>query len=155
MTRQTTCLARVLRLALVSCLALSLTDVMVLAQRNRGNVRSSSRSNVNRNNNVNRNRNTNVNRNVNRNIDVDRDIDVDVDVHHRYGYAGAATTAAPAHSWPVLSLGQPSPPPLSEPGSRRCRRRVRSSSSMGSPISNAVASGISPRSQGVRRPTSS
>src|SRR4029079_7963531 len=90
MTRQTTCLARVLRVALVSCLAFSLTDATVLAQRNRGHVRSSSRSNVNRNNNVNRNvnRNNNVNRNVNRNIDVDRDIDVDVDVHHRYGYGG-------------------------------------------------------------------
>jgi len=92
MIRQTTGLARVLRLALVSCLAFSLADATVLAQRNRGNVRSSSRSNVNRNNNVNRNsnvnRNTNVNRNVNRNIDVDRDIDVDVDVHHRYGYGG-------------------------------------------------------------------
>ena len=92
MTRQTTCLARVLRLALVSCLAFSLTDAIVLAQRNRGNVRSSSRSNVNRDHNVNRNnnvnRNTNVNRNVNRNIDVDRDIDVDVDVNHRYGYGG-------------------------------------------------------------------
>ena len=92
MTSQTTYLACVLRLALVSCLAFSLTDATLLAQRNRGNVRSSSRSNVNRNNNVNRNsnvnRNTNVNRNVNRNIDVDRDIDVDVDVHHRYGYGG-------------------------------------------------------------------
>ena len=92
MTSQTTYLACVLRLALVACLAFSLTDATLLAQRNRGNVRSSSRSNVNRNNNVNRNsnvnRNTNVNRNVNRNIDVDRDIDVDVDVHHRYGYGG-------------------------------------------------------------------
>ena len=92
MTRRTACLARVLRIALVFCLAFSLTDAIVLAQRHRGNVRSSSRSNVNRNHNVNRNnnvnRNTNVNRNVNRNIDVDRDIDVDVDVHHRYGYGG-------------------------------------------------------------------
>ena len=86
MTRRTACLTRLLRVALVSCLAFSLTDASVLAQRNRSNVRSSSRSNVNRNNNV--NRNTNVNRNVNRNIDVDRDIDVDVDVHHRYGYGG-------------------------------------------------------------------
>ena len=92
MTRRTACLTRLLRVALVSCLAFSLTDVTVLAQRNRGNVRSSSRSNVNRDHDVNRNnnvnRNTNVNRNVNRNIDVDRDIDVDVDVHHRYGYGG-------------------------------------------------------------------
>ena len=92
MTRRTACLTRLLRVALVSCLAFSLTDVTVLAQRNRGNVRSSSRSNVNRNHNVNRNnnvnRNTNVNRNVNRNIDVDRDIDVDVNVNHRYGYGG-------------------------------------------------------------------
>jgi hypothetical protein len=86
MTRRTACLTRLLRVALVSCLAFSLTDVTVLAQRNRGNVRSSSRSNVNRNNNV--NRNTNMNRNVNRNIDVDRDIDVDVNVNHRYGYGG-------------------------------------------------------------------
>ena len=86
MTSQTTYLACVLRLALVACLAFSLTDATLLAQRNRGNVRSSSRSNVHRNNNV--NHNTNVNRNVNRNIDVDRDIDVDVDVHHRYGYGG-------------------------------------------------------------------
>jgi hypothetical protein len=86
MTRQTTGLARLLRLALVSGLAFSVTDATLLAQRNRGNVRSSSRSHVNRNNNV--NRNTNVNRNVNRNIDVDRDIDVDVNVNHRYGYGG-------------------------------------------------------------------
>ena len=92
MTRLTACLRRALRLALMFCLALSLTDAIVLAQRHRGNVRSSSRSNVNRNHNVNRNnnvnRNTNVNRNVNRNIDVDRDIDVDVNVNHRYGYGG-------------------------------------------------------------------
>ena len=86
MTRRTACLTRLFRVALVFCLAFSLTDAIVLAQRHRGNVRSSSRSNVNRNHNV--NRNTNVNRNVNRNIDVDRDIDVDVDVHHRYGYGG-------------------------------------------------------------------
>ena len=86
MTRQTTCLPRALRLPLMLCLAFSLTDVPVLAQRNRGNVRSSSRSTVNTNRNV--NRNTNVNRNVNRNIDVDRDIDVDVNVNHRYGYGG-------------------------------------------------------------------
>jgi hypothetical protein len=86
MTRRPTSLARVLRVALVSCVVFSFVDATVLAQRNRGNVRSSSRANVNRNNNV--NRNTNVNRNVNRNIDVDRDIDVDVDVHHRYGYGG-------------------------------------------------------------------
>ena len=92
MTRRTTCLARVFRVALVSCLALSFSDVALLAQRNRGNVRSSSRASVTRNDNVNRNnnvnRNTNVNRNVNRNIDVERDIDVDVDVNHRYGYGG-------------------------------------------------------------------
>jgi hypothetical protein len=87
MTRRTTCLTRIFRIALVSFLAFSLTDT-VLAQRNRGNVRSSSRSNVNRDHNVNRNTNVNRNRNVNRNIDVDRDIDVDVDVHHRYGYGG-------------------------------------------------------------------
>jgi hypothetical protein len=86
MTTRPTCLARVLRVALVSCVVFSFADATMLAQRNRGNVRSSSRANVNRNNNV--NRNTNVNRNVNRNIDVDRDIDVDVDVHHRYGYGG-------------------------------------------------------------------
>jgi hypothetical protein len=96
----------------VSSLAVVLTDATVLAQRNRANVRSSSRSNVHRNNDINRNsnvnRNTNVNRNVNRNIDVDRDIDVDVNVNHRYGgccynsggafvagaVVGAAVTAA-------------------------------------------------------------
>jgi hypothetical protein len=92
MTRRTTFHTRVLRVAFVSCIAFSLTDATALAQRNRGDVRSSSRSNVNRDHNVNRNdnvnRNTNVNRNVNRNIDVDRDIDVDVDVNHRYGYGG-------------------------------------------------------------------
>jgi hypothetical protein len=94
MTRRKTYVARVLRLALVFCLALSLTDVALLAQRNRGNVRNSSRSSVNRSNNV--NRNTNVNRNVNRNIDVDRDIDVDVDVHHRYGYGGCCYSSGGA-----------------------------------------------------------
>src|SRR6185295_13502780 len=77
-----------------------LAGATVLAQRNRGNVRSSSRSNVNRTHNVNRNnnvnRNTNVNRNVNRNIDVDRDIDVDVDVHHRYGYGGCCSHSSGA-----------------------------------------------------------
>src|SRR5262245_5317983 len=90
MTIPTTCLGRVLRVALVSSLAFSLTDATVLAQRNRGNVRSSSRSNVNRDTNVNRNNNVNrnTNVNVNRNIDVDRDIDVDVNVNHRYGYGG-------------------------------------------------------------------
>ena len=86
MTRQTIGLARVLRLLLVLSLAFGLTDATVLAQRNRGNVRSSSRSNVNRNNNVNRNTNVNSNRNVNRNIDVDRDIDVNV--NHYGGYGG-------------------------------------------------------------------
>jgi hypothetical protein len=88
MTRRTARLTRLLRVALVSGLAFSLADVTVLAQRNRGNVRSSSRSNVHRDQNVNRNTNVNRNRNVNRNIDVDRDIDVDVDVNHRYGYGG-------------------------------------------------------------------
>lgn len=88
MTRRKACLTRLFRVALVSCLAFSLTDATVLAQRNRGNVRNSSRSNVNRDHNVNRNSNVNRNRNVNRNIDIDRDIDVDVDVHHRYGYGG-------------------------------------------------------------------
>lgn len=70
------------------------------AQRNRGNVRSSSRNNVHsRNTNVNQNRNVNRNTNVNRNIDIDRDIDVDVDVHGGYRYGGCcyhpvATAAA-------------------------------------------------------------
>ena len=87
MTSRTTCRARVLRVALVSCLAFSFTDAIALAQRNRANVRSSSRSNVSRDNDVTRNSNVNRNTNVNRNIDVDRDIDVDVDVHH-HGYGG-------------------------------------------------------------------
>jgi hypothetical protein len=93
MTNQTIGFARALKVAVAAVLVFALTDATALAQRNRGNVRSSSRSNVNnRNNNVNRNnnRNTNINnnRNVNRNIDVDRDIDVDVDVNRRYGYGG-------------------------------------------------------------------
>jgi hypothetical protein len=86
---------RPLRYALAILLALAVADVTTLAQRGRGNVRSSSRSSVSRSANVNRganvnrsanvNRNVNANRNVNRNIDVDRDIDVDIDVDHRYG----------------------------------------------------------------------
>jgi hypothetical protein len=100
----TTRIARLLRLALALFMIFSLTGVTALAQRHRGNVRSSSRSNVhNRNTNVNRNvnRNTNVNRNrnVNRNIDIDRDIDVDIDVDRRGGccyHSGWGTAAAVA-----------------------------------------------------------
>jgi hypothetical protein len=88
MTIRTTSITRILRLALAILLAFVLTDVTALAQRNRGNVRSTSRSSVNNNRNVNRNTNVNQNRNVNRNIDIDRDIDVDVDVDRRYGYGG-------------------------------------------------------------------
>jgi hypothetical protein len=89
--------SRVVRGLLVLALVTAVSDVSLLAQRNRGNVRSSSRASThsrNRNNNVNRNRNRNnnrnvnrnVNRNINRNIDIDRDIDVHVD--HHYGYGG-------------------------------------------------------------------
>ncbi len=100
---------RMLRTAAVLAMALLVTDTAALAQRNRGNVRSSARSSThNTNRNVNRNTNINTNRNVNRNVNVDRDIDVDIDVdrhggccYHSGGGAfvagavvGAAVTAA-------------------------------------------------------------
>jgi hypothetical protein len=98
MTTHMTRFARMLRPALALLLVVVVPNVTVLADRNRGNVRSSSRSTVNRN--VNQNTNVNRNRNVNRNIDVDRDIDVDVDVDHHYGgccyHSGWGTAAAVA-----------------------------------------------------------
>jgi len=94
---------RLSRFVLALLLALFVSGVTTLAQRQRGNVRSSSQSSVNnRNTNVNQNtnvnRNTNVNHNVNRNIDVDRDIDVDIDVDHHGGccYRGAGWGTAAA-----------------------------------------------------------
>jgi hypothetical protein len=111
---------RLVRGALVILLALAVTDVTTLAQRSRGNVRSSSRSSVNRSTganrsanvnrdtnasrNVNANRNVNTNRDVNRNIDVDRDFDVDRDIDvdvdggccYRGGWGAAAAVATTA-----------------------------------------------------------
>src|SRR6188768_2929717 len=102
-----------IRCVLAIFLVFVVSDVASLAQRNRGNVRSSSRQsvnrNVNRNNNVNRNTNVNRNRNVNRNIDVDRDIDIDVDVdRHYYGgggccYRGGVGTAAAVAATAVVT----------------------------------------------------
>ena len=102
-------MTRMFRTATILVLALLITDAAALAQRNRGNVRSSARSSThNTNRNVNRNTNVNSNRNVNRNVNIDRDIDVDIDVDRRGGccyhsgggafvagaVVGAAVTAA-------------------------------------------------------------
>src|SRR5215207_6719013 len=84
---------RLSRFVLALLLALFVSGVTTLAQRQRGNVRSSSQSSVN-----NRNTNVNQNTNVNRNTDVDRDIDVDIDVDHHGGccYRGAGWGTAAA-----------------------------------------------------------
>jgi hypothetical protein len=78
-----------LRCSITILLALLVSNAPALAQRNQGDVRSSSRTSVNNKNTNDVKRNTNVNRNTNvkrnTNIDVDRDIDVDIDVDHRYG----------------------------------------------------------------------
>lgn len=98
-------LVRLLRVTVALFLALLLSDALALAQRSRGNVRSSARSSVNRGGggaNIDRstvNRSTvdrgsvdrNVNRtDINRNVDIDRNIDIDrdIDVHGGYGYHG-------------------------------------------------------------------
>jgi hypothetical protein len=107
---KTTTISRVSRIVLALFLAAAIIEVSALAQRGRGNVRSSSRSSVsagsanrdvNRNTNVNRNVNQNVNRNidVDRDVDFDRDIDVDVDYDgccYRGGWGTAAAVATTA-----------------------------------------------------------
>ena len=83
---------RTLRIALLILLALNFAEVTTLAQRNKANVRSSSRTSVSRNRDVNVNsrrdvdvnRRTDVNVNRERNIDIDRDVDIDVDVDRHY-----------------------------------------------------------------------
>jgi hypothetical protein len=110
MTMKTMTITGMARVGLALFLAVVITDVSALAQRGRGNVRSSSRSsvhsrgthaNVNRSANV--NRNVNVDRDVHRNIDIDRDIDfdrdIDIDVDgccYRGGWGTAAAVATTA-----------------------------------------------------------
>lgn len=88
-------MTRLLRLSSAIVLAVLIAATGAFAERNKSNVRSSSRTSVshskstNVNRNVNRdvdvNRRTNVDIDRNRNIDIDRDIDIDVDVDRRYG----------------------------------------------------------------------
>ena len=98
MTELRKTMRRVMRSALAIFMVFLVSEVTVLAQRSRGNVRSSSRTSVHRN--ANRNTNVNRNRNVNRNVDIDRDInidrDIDIDVDHHYGccYRSGWGTAA-------------------------------------------------------------
>lgn len=90
-------MTRAMRVALAVLMAFLVSDLTALAQCNRGNVRSGSRTSVNRN--VNRNANVNRTRNVHRDRDVDIDRDIDIDVDHHYGCcyrSGWGTAAAVA-----------------------------------------------------------
>jgi hypothetical protein len=87
--------SRFARLAIVTALAVLVSNAAPLAQRYRGNVRASSRTSVNRN--------VNRNTNINRNIDVDRDVNVNVHSDryccgccYRSGWGTAAAVATTA-----------------------------------------------------------
>jgi hypothetical protein len=124
---------RAARWLIALLVALLVSDVTALAQRSRGNVRSTSHqsvnanrgadvnrnANVDRNANVNRNTNVNQNVNVNRNIDVDRDVDVDVHggyygggccYHGGWGTAAAVATTAVVTAAVVGSIVHTLPP---------------------------------------------
>lgn len=107
-------MTRMIRISTVIFLVLVVSDITALAQRRRGNARSSSRTSVH-NGNTNVTRNKNVNRNTN--IDVDRDIDVDVDVdrhgccyHSGWGVAAAVATTAVVTAAVVGSVVYTLPP---------------------------------------------
>jgi hypothetical protein len=130
---------RILQLSIAILLAVLATDGVAFAQRNKSNVRSSSRTsvshskstnvnrNVNRDVDVNRRTDVDINRNRNRNIDIDRDIDIDVDrdididVDRRYGCCyhdnnGWGTAAAIATTAVVTAAVVGSMTPTLPPG---------------------------------------
>lgn len=128
-------MTRILRFSVALLLAVLATDGVAFAQRNKSNVRSSSRTSVshskstsvNSRRDVDVNRRTDVDVNRSRNIDVDRDIDIDIDrdididVDRRYGCCyhdnnGWGTAAAVATTAVVTAAIVGSRTPTLPPG---------------------------------------